>query len=35
MKYERTTISGDVMILANDHYVGKPVTLDFTSVPGA
>ncbi len=34
MKYERTTVSGDVMILANDHYVGKPITLDFDDVEG-
>lgn len=32
MIYERKSVPGDVNILANDHYVGKPITLDFTGV---
>nr|DAD63389.1 MAG TPA: hypothetical protein [Caudoviricetes sp.] len=32
MIFERKSVPGDVNILANDHYVGKPITLDFTGV---
>ena len=32
MKYERKTILGDVNILKNDHYAGRPLTVDFTGI---
>lgn len=34
MIYEKTVVPGDVNILANDHYVGKPMTLNFADVTG-
>lgn len=34
MNYERKNVPGDVNILANDHYVGKPITLNFTGIDG-
>lgn len=34
MNFERKIVPGDVNILANDHYVGKSITLDFTGVSG-
>ena len=32
MEFVKESISGEIEILANDHYVAVPVTLDFTSV---
>ena len=32
MKFTNTTITQQVEILKNDHYVGIPITLNFTSV---
>lgn len=34
MNYERKSVPDDVNILTNDHYVGKPITLDFAGVSG-
>lgn len=34
MNFEHKNVPGDVNILANDHYVGRPITLDFAGVSG-
>lgn len=32
MQYTESTVNGSVAILRNDHFVARPVTLDFSSV---